>query len=528
MKAFILKHKKILIIAAAVLLAAGGAFGGWGYWRYCQPKFQDVTVELGVASLGLDSFTTEYARLSKCAFVSDVASLDIGKAGSYSVTLRHGKQEQTVSLNVVDTVPPKVEFIPERHEVSGYMPKPEDFVKNLEDFSPVTVTFAQQIPEDWTMEPKTLTVVVTDAGGNELRQDCTLTYTWLQENVSLELGQPLTREDVLLNPEKDAAMISQTMLDTFSSVGVGEFSLTTRSGDARQTCRVTVADTKGPALELQNVSVYRGTSVDVEDFVASAVDPSGVAQVRLLTELDVKTVGEQTVTIEAEDALGNITTATALLRVGMDMEPPVIRGLYTLKVEKGGTPDYYYGVTAQDEKDGYCRVRCSFENVDTSKAGYYYVTYTATDTSGNTATARRKVEVLHDAADTTALVNEIAASLSSDPEALRDYVRGTISYSTDWGGDDPVWYGFNQRSGNCYVHALCLQRLLSYYGYETKLIWVTNKTHYWLVINLGGVWRHIDPTPSNTHSRYSLMTDEMRYETLRGRDWDREKWPACE
>ena len=51
---------------------------------------------------------------------------------------------------------------------------------------------------------------------------------------------------------------------------------------------------------------------------------------------------------------------------------------------------------------------------------------------------------------------------------------------------------------------------------------------YWLLINLGGTWRHIDPTPSSVHSIYSLMTDAQRKSTLSGRDWDRSGWPVCE
>jgi hypothetical protein len=262
--------------------------------------------------------------------------------------------------------------------------------------------------------------------------------------------------------------------------------------------------------------------------VVTVEDLSGVADVRMLTEPDCKKTGEQVILFEAEDTLGNITEEKTLLRVGMDMEPPVITGLTTLTVEKGATPNYYEGVTAWDKLDGNCRVRCSYDNVDTSKSGIYYVTYTAIDSVGNTATARRKVEVLHDAEDRAALVREIAETLSSDPEALRDYVRNTIAYSSNWGGDDPVWYGFTQRTGNCYVHALCLKVLLDYYGYENQLIWVKDQSHYWLLIKLDGVWRHIDGTPSPTHSRYSLMTDKQRYETLKGRDWDREMWPVCE
>ena len=130
-------------------------------------------------------------------------------------------------------------------------------------------------------------------------------------------------------------------------------------------------------------------------------------------------------------------------------------------------------------------------------------------------------------AELTALVNQIASTHSADPEALRDYVRNTIYYSSSWGGDDPVWYGFKEKNGNCYVHALCLNSLLRYHGYNTKLIWTTCRTHYWLLIELNGEWKHIDPTPSRLHGRYSLMSDDQRYETLKGRDWDRSAWPTC-
>ena len=208
----------------------------------------------------------------------------------------------------------------------------------------------------------------------------------------------------------------------------------------------------------------------------------------------------------------------------------------TLTVNKHSTPDYKKGVSAYDSKDGAVNFTVDTSRVNTSKAGTYYAIYTAVDKSGNKATYRRKVVVNHDAEDTTALVKTIAATLPSDPEAIRDYVRSSISYSTNWGGSDPVWYGFKNKTGNCYVHALCLQRLLSAKGYTTQLIWVKNikngrPSHYWLIINLNGVWRHIDATPSRMHGRYSLMTDDQRYETLVSnglqRDWDRSKWPAC-
>ena len=87
---------------------------------------------------------------------------------------------------------------------------------------------------------------------------------------------------------------------------------------------------------------------------------------------------------------------------------------------------------------------------------------------------------------------------------------------------------FTNRKGNCYVHALCLQRLMTEHGYRTKLIWVTDKSHYWNLIKLNGTWKHIDATPGVRHTKYSLMNDAQRLETLQGREWDTSKWPACE
>ena len=518
---------KICAITVAVVLLAVAAAGGYQYWHFCQPKFQDVTIELGTASLGLDQFTTQYANIGKCGFVSDVSTLDIGQIGVYELTLRHGKQEQTVTLTVQDTTAPVAEFHKTMTQESGYVPYAPDFVVSSSDLSPVEISFAAPLDKTKGLDDMTVLVAVTDAYGNTTQEECILSFSWIQESVQLEYGTVLTKLQLLLNPGKDSALVDQAAIDAINAGGPGVYTVESTSGNAHRVCTVTVADTLGPVLELQNVTRFLGKEATQEDFILGAEDPSGVKEIRMITELDCHTAGQHTIVFEAEDNVGNISKAEAIFNVVTDMTPPKISGMSALRVEKGSTPNYMAGVSANDEIDGYCSVSYNARSVDTSKPGFYYVTYTATDKSGNTASVKRSVEVLHDAADTQALVAQIAASLPSDPEALRDYVRNKITYSTGWGGDDPVWYGFKNRMGNCYVHALCLRSLLQYYGYSTQLIWVKDKTHYWLLINLGGSWYHIDPTPSRIHSRYSLMTDEQRYSTLSGRDWDRSKWPTC-
>lgn len=509
------------------LLIAGGA--AVGTQRDAQPKFRDVTISAGEQLPGVDAFLTEYAVAGKCAFVTDMAALDSNAVGEHEIVLRQGAREETVTLHIEDTVSPEL-TVRDLEVAPDTQLKAEDFVTHLWDHSQVAVSFATepQVPSDY--RDLEVELVARDAFGNETRAAAKVSFVWMHTELTLEYGQSLTREDILFNPEKDAALITDEMLEAVNTAPLGEFSITSTSHGKTLTCKVTIQDTQGPTLELQEHQVYLYGSVKLEDFVVSATDPSGEVTLTMLTEPDCMTESHQTIVIEARDIHGNVTTAETTLYVVTDTMPPAITGVsQTLTVEKHSQPDYLAGVSATDARDGTVTVTVDDSKVDTSAAGTYFVTYIARDNSGNEATARRKVIVEHDAEDTAALVASIAAELGDDPEAIRDYVRRGIYYSSDWGGDDPVWKGFTEKHGNCYVHALCLKSILDLKGFNTQLIWVTNKTHYWLIIEMEpGVWRHIDPTPSDLHSRYSLMTDEQRLWTLSGRDWDHSQWPACE
>ncbi|MCM1025283.1 MAG: DUF5011 domain-containing protein [Roseburia sp.] len=506
------------------LLAA--VIGCASYWLYSQPRFHDLTVELGTENISIQDFMTEFANANKAGIVTDLSTVDISKPGSYPLTLRSGSKDETVTLTVVDTMPPMVEFIPHLEKTPDYQPDPNDFVKSCYDLSEVTVRFVGNVVIPLNYEEQSFTVVVEDACGNAVSKECSLSIVWLKSEYDMELGETLRAEDLLFNPERDGGMLEQGAIEAVNSSGIGEYTI--KSLVDESVCQVRVADTTPPELIVTDISVFQGEEVTVDSFVESCTDASGEVQVRLTTEPDVNTMGIQTMTIEATDINGNTTTATATLAVVKDKTPPVIKGLSTLSVAKRSNPDYLAGVSAEDKVDGACEVTYDDRGVDLTKAGTYYVTYSSKDQDGNTAKVRRTVVVEHDQEDTDALVKSIAAGLSSDPEEIRDYVRDTIKYSHNSGGDDPTWHGFTVKSGDCLVHAACLQSLLTEKGYETQLIWVTDRSHYWLIIKLGDVWRHIDATPGVRHVKYSLMTDEQRYSILQGRDWDRSAWPACE
>ncbi len=517
-----------LVTVCVLLLLAAGSFGGYEYWLYQQVKFQDVTIELGTESISISQFLTEYARAEKVSVVTDLSEIDIGKVGQYSLTFRHGRQEQTVTLTVQDTTAPTADFATEVTMQVDQTLQAEDLVENIQDYSETQVYFEESpvIPEDYA--DQSVTVVVEDACGNKIQQTCLVSYQWMIPSCTLELGEALTAQMLLLDPEKDAALLDQAVLDAFSASPVGVYEVTTDTGAKSDTCTVTIQDTRAPELVLQQVSCYIGDTAELEDFVVSATDASGDVTLRLLTELAFDTSGSFTVVVEAEDVNGNVTQAETSLIIAADIVAPTISGLTSMTVSKGSSaPDYLSGVTATDDVDGTVSVSYDAGSVNLNQAGTYYITYTAKDSAGNITTAKRKITVVHDGNDTDALVASIASKLSDDPEEIRDYVRSTISYSHDWGGDDPVYYGFTNKVGNCYVHAMCLKAIFDLKGIESQLIWVTDKSHYWLIVKIDGEWKHIDATPGPTHSVYSLMNDEQRLETLSGRVWDFDAWPAC-
>jgi len=514
----------VLSICLVLLITAGAA---WGGWRDAQEKFRDVTISTGETQLELEWFLTEFTVKEQAAFVTDIAAIDCAQAGIYPITLRYGQREKTVNLTVEDTAAP-VLTVQNLILTADQIPAVEDFVTELQDHSQVFLSFAEPfaVPEDFS--DVTVQIVAADAYGNETRGEATVSFLWLRDQVTLEYGKKLKAADLLYGGEE--SLLKAEELAALNEAPVGTHTISSTLHGKTLHCTVLIQDTTGPILKLKEHKVRPGGKVALENFVEAATDLSGEVKLSLLTQLSTTDEGEYTVVIEAEDLYGNKTTGETILRVNNDISPPVILGAdKKMNVEKYSEPDYAKGITVYDGQDRNTELTIDAGMVDLTKGGTYYVTYIARDSAGNETRARRQVVVAHDQADTDALAAEIAATLPDDPEAIRDYVRDTIIYSTYWGGNDPIWFGFQNRVGNCYVHAVCLKALLDEKGYNTQLIWVTERTHYWLVIEIEpGVWRHIDATPGTRHTKYSLMTDEQRLETLSGRWWYYSEWPACE
>jgi hypothetical protein len=171
-------------------------------------------------------------------------------------------------------------------------------------------------------------------------------------------------------------ILTYTATDT-----AGNSSTATRTVEVKDVTApvITVAGTNPVTIELGDTYADEGATADGGETVTS----SGT--------VDTFTVGSYTITYSATDAAGNTGTATRTVNVE-DTTAPVI----TVSGDNPASVDLNAiytdaGASATDLSGDITVI--SSGTVDTSIVGTYTITYSATDESGNTATATREVIV---------------------------------------------------------------------------------------------------------------------------------------
>ena len=349
------------------------------------------------------------------------------------------------------------------------------------------------------------------------------------QDYEIELGETnVTLENFLKNSEDIENSKLFTDLETITFDKIGKYPIELSYNDKKETVNLNIVDTTKPELKLKAITIYNDEKMPTkDDFIESVSDLSHSITTALETAIDSTLIGDQEIVISATDESGNKREEKTILTIKKDETKPVFKGLTNLTVDKNGKVDYEKGVSVTDDRDGTLKFTYDASAVDLAKSGTYFVTYTATDSSGNVATSKRKITVASDKLDTNSLVQKVADSLSSDPEKLRDYCRNNIKYSHNDGGNDPVYYGLTKHNGDCYVHAMCFKSLLDAKGIENQLIWVTDKSHYWNLVFYNGGWWHLDSTPSGNHSKVFLSDAQKLADTgVHGKTWDTSAWPA--
>ena len=453
----------------------------------------------------------------------DISSVDVTSPGEYRIRAQSADTHYLLLVIVEDTVPPVFEVKPV-NILSGQTLRIEDLVVSSHDSTQLTFRYETE-PDLDTCGAHTVTVIAADEGGNTASQTAQIVvYPYLAQG-TLECGYGNDQLlSALMTGDGNTEYVPTFDADfNAAALTVGEHEVTLHGLYHDMTVHLTVQDTTPPVLKCREVTVAIGHALKPEDFVAELHDATAVT-LSFQKQPSSASAGDYTVNITAADAAGNETHAQTVLHVIPDTVPPVFSGVKDIYASVGDTVSYRSGVSAVDETDGKLKFTVDTSAVNTSVPGTYVITYSATDSSGNTATAKAKVviraismEKLNAQADRV-LKSIISNSMSdrAKAEAIFNWCSHNITYSaaanTFMGDYIPAAYaGFTTYRGNCYTYYAVSRALLDRVGIENMEIKRNSTTnpHYWNLVKMDGAWYHFDtcPHPAGHYIRVFLLTD---------------------
>ena len=302
---------------------------------------------------------------------------------------------------------------------------------------------------------------------------------------------------------------------------------------------IDVRDTTPPTITIRRSQWYLDTPIAVEE-LASAED---VTETTLNWKEEPDwTKGEQEVTAVATDTSGNVKEETFTLTLIQDTEPPELYGLRDRYGYLGEPVSYLSEVYAWDDRDGDVEVTVDASRVDITKIGDYYVTYSARDRCGNTASKTVYMHVVRSRVNddrAQEIADEILSKILTDDmtlgeqiEAIYDYVFNNVRYAStsnkeDWRGE--AVRGLTVGRGDCFTSYAAARLLLE--QTDAQIVSVQrsgpNTHHYWMLVNVGTGWYHFDACSAWTGKyRCFMWTDEQtRYHSRSYWRYDKSLYP---
>ena len=261
---------------------------------------------------------------------------------------------------------------------------------------------------------------------------------------TIEVGDEFDpRADVTAEDEEDGNLTSKIIVeknDVKTDVA-GKYEVTYKVTDNQgATRRKTIIVTVNPKMEVLNEApvihatdktITVGDTFDpMADVTAEDAEDGNLTAKIVVEKNDVKTdvAGKYEVTYKVTDNQGATRRKTIIVTVNPKMEvlneAPVIHAT-DKTITVGDTFDPMAGVTATDAEDGNLttKIEVKKNDVDTTKAGKYEVTYKVTDNQGATCTktiavtVNPKMEVLNEAPTIDAADKTITVGDTFDPKA---------------------------------------------------------------------------------------------------------------
>ena len=460
-------------------------------------------------------------------FVTDLTTVDTSVPGVHTLEVESEGQVFQTALVIHDTTPPVCTFetdIPYVH--TGQALTAESLVTSASDASALTMAFD---PEPaWDRQGyQTVTVAVTDAGGNRVTGQATVLISDL-EPLTWEASRRALTGPALAKrfQELDESFSGEVKVARFTPRTLGCFDVNTMVDDVLCIQRLSVVDTTPPRLVLpKKPQAYLDHPVAPRALLAVAEDETSLT-LSYVVEPDWTREGPQPVSIAGVDIAGNRTEIEGTVDIVQDTEPPKILGVVNQYVYIGEAVAYFAQASAIDDADGEVPLTVDNSAVDIYTAGLYPVTYRATDRAGNTAEKTVRLcfirptvteEKLQAAADKV-LAKIVTDDMTKGQKAyaifryVKDhFVNTERSNKRDWKYE--AWRGLTTRRGDCFTFCAAAKVLLEKIGARTMfVIRYSGARHYWLMVDLGSGWYHFDPYndgPSRKFECFMLTTEEV-------------------
>ena len=346
--------------------------------------------------------------------------------------------------------------------------------------------------------------------------------------LTLEAGTALEPEMFLADAQKDAdkGVSFATDMTTINTSIPGTYDLVLTLDGKNYATVLTLLDRTAPVGEPVRSVTEVGVLPDPETLVTNIQDLSHVT-VSWQTKPDVSVGGQVTAKLKLTDAAGNSSTLEVQLTVVADEVPPVIEGAVDLEFYVGDSITYKAGITVTDDQTANPKLVVDNSQVDTSTAGTYPVTYTATDNAGNSTSVTVRLtlvdkpenyvepEVVYQLAQE--ILDEITDDTMTDMEVAFAIYKWTSTHIAYTGTSDKAsWTGaayqaFTERLGDCYNYFAAAKALYEVAGIDNIDVVksdTSHSSHYWSLINLGSGWYHVDCTPRRNVGYFFMNTDE--------------------
>ena len=333
--------------------------------------------------------------------------------------------EQTIT--VVDTTPPSI-FVPADIMVEAVDPV-LNFIElgDATTYDHVGIEFVtNDMPDSFSFGSTTVTWTVVDTSGNISKgtQIVTVIDTTIPEivapsdviveatgisNTVVEIGGATTYDiiqvEAITSDSPDTFPLGETVITWTATDSSGN------SATATQT--VTVVDTTAPSVTAPNSIEVEATSIDNTVEIGNPVYDDLVDIISVTSDSpDTFPLGETVITWTATDSSGNSATATQTVTV-VDTTAPSVTAPNSITIEASGAEGNLADIGIGSGSDTVEIISVTSDSPDTFPLGETVITWTATDSSGNSATATQTVTVVDTTAPSVTAPNSIEVEATS-------------------------------------------------------------------------------------------------------------------